>query len=234
MVISAICEQHQWLQSVTRTYSSTSVAVRKVAAVKLGWLPAPAKRYWQQYFAAGQRYLSTGGNPQVGSLPIKYIPMKFLSAVMGCTTSGSLTVCVREISSLSAASTNWQRPKRPSGSWCQPMKTTGPPWSIKHKQIIYFLCFSIWSWASILIIFLRPRWRPQFTITTGSFGNGRDKPQRGEEHLMRPRSKNNCRGQYHIDRITGYSRIGTAVINVYLQDGTGQRNQTALAGLGPA
>lgn len=100
--------------SVTRTYKVRVAVPQMPAAVKLGMT---AKVHLQNgtdssILRQPPPFIKQEETLRSGSLPIiKYIPMKFLSAVMKAITSGSLTVCSREISSLSAASTNWQKTK---------------------------------------------------------------------------------------------------------------------------
>ena len=97
--------------SVTRTYKVRVAVTQMPAAVKLGMT---AKVHLQNavFCCRPPPFIKQEETLRSGSLPIiKYIPMKFLSAVMKAITSGSLTVCSREISSLSAASTNWQKTK---------------------------------------------------------------------------------------------------------------------------
>ena len=101
--------------SVTRTYKVRVAVTQMPAAVKLGMTVQSntCKTVLTAVFCCRPPpFIKQEETLRSGSLPIiKYIPMKFLSAVMKAITSGSLTVCSREISSLSAASTNWQKTK---------------------------------------------------------------------------------------------------------------------------
>lgn len=99
------------------------------------------------------------------------------------------------------------------------MKNNWAAWSIKHKQIIYFFMFlclvmGIYSYNS-----LGRSEDPSFTIkqmvVSAAWPGATAKEV--EEHLT-DKIEKQLQTVPNIDRITSYSRPGTAVINVYLQD----------------
>ena len=133
--------------SVTRTYKVRVAVPQMPAAVKLGMT---AKVHLQNgtdssILLPATAIYQTGGNPQVWLVTNNKVHTHEVSigGYEGNNVRISDGLQQGDIVVVGGVNKLAEDQKRPSGSWCQPMKNNWAAWSIKHKQIIYFFYVSL-------------------------------------------------------------------------------------------